>query len=163
MSRYAASTEVSAERSRGEIERTLTRYGASQFMYGWDQNQAVLAFVSRGRQVRFTLPMPDRASPEFTRTPTGKDRSRNAAEQAYDQAVRQRWRALALVVKAKLEAVEAGIVTFEQEFMAHMVLPDGRTVADHVEPRIAQAYETGQVPELLPPTRAALPRGGDGP
>lgn len=29
-----------ADRSRSEIERTLTRYGARQFMYGWDENRA---------------------------------------------------------------------------------------------------------------------------
>lgn len=34
MSRYAETTSVSSESSRGEIERTLSRYGASSFMYG---------------------------------------------------------------------------------------------------------------------------------
>jgi hypothetical protein len=55
-----------------------------------------------------------------------------------------------LVIKAKLEAVESGIACFEEEFMAHIVLPDGRTVGEHVIPGIAQAYETGNVPALLP-------------
>ena len=35
-----------------------------------------------------------------------------------------------LVIKAKLEAVEAGVTTFEQEFLANMVLPDKTTVSD---------------------------------
>ena len=35
MSRYAEQTSVAAERSRAEIEGTLTRYGATAFMYGW--------------------------------------------------------------------------------------------------------------------------------
>ena len=58
--------------------------------------------------------------------------------------------ALALVVKAKLEAVQSGIVGFEDEFMAHIVMPDGKTVAEHARPLIASAYETGKVPALLP-------------
>ena len=41
MGRYAANTEVGSERSRAEIERTLTRYGATSFMYGWDQAGAL--------------------------------------------------------------------------------------------------------------------------
>ena len=155
-SRYASDTSVSADRSRAEIERTLTRYGARGFMYGWDQDQAVLGFITRGRQVRFFLPMPDRSDPEFTRTPTGKPRSMTTAEAAYDQAVRQRWRALALVIKAKLEAVAAGIVTFDEEFLAHLVLPSGETVAQAIGPGIEEAYRTGVTPALLPPPVSRL-------
>src|SRR5262245_58482775 len=108
MTRYAEKTTVSSDSSRGEIERTLARYGADQFMYGWDGNRAVLAFRARGKQVRFVLPLPDRNGREFTHTPERNlERSQAAREAAYEQAVRQRWRALALVIKAKLEAVEA--------------------------------------------------------
>ena len=50
---YAEKTTVSTEKSRAEIERTLTRYGADQFMYGWDQEQAVIGFRLVGRQIKF--------------------------------------------------------------------------------------------------------------
>ena len=143
---YAADTEVTSDRSRSEIERTLTRYGATSFAYGWQESSAMVGFAAHGRQVRFVLPMPDRKSRDFTHTPSrGTLRSPSEATRAYEQAVRQRWRALALVVKAKLEAVEAGITSFEVEFAMHMVLPGGSTVADHVLPEIATAYETGRV------------------
>lgn len=39
---YAAKTGVAPDRSRAEIERTLSRYGASQFYYGWDGDRAVV-------------------------------------------------------------------------------------------------------------------------
>jgi len=146
---YAADTSVTSDRSRAEIERTITRYGAQQFAYGWDHGHALVGFKMRDRQVRFALPLPDRQSKAFTRTPTGRGRTTVQANAAYEQAVRQRWRALALVIKAKLEAVQTGIVTFEQEFAMHMVMPDGSTVADHVLPAIEQAYATGTVPPLL--------------
>jgi hypothetical protein len=55
-----------------------------------------------------------------------------------------------LVIKAKLEAVEGGITTFEDEFLAHIVLPDGQTVAHHVRPRIEAVYSSGEVQALLP-------------
>lgn len=145
---YAASTDVSSDRSRAEIERTLTRYGADQFAYMTSRERAVIAFVANDRQVRFELALPDRADPEFTHHSRGA-RTSSAAEAAYEQAVRQRWRALALVVKAKLEAVDAGIVSFEQEFMAHMVLPGGATVFETMAPAVARAYVTGDVRPLL--------------
>lgn len=150
MGKYANSTEVAPDRSRNEIERTLQRYGARQFLYGWDENHAVLGFVADQRQVRFVLPLPERDSPEFTCTPTRRPRTSGAANEAFDQAVRQRWRALALVIKSKLEAVESQIVSFDAEFLAHLVLPSGETVGDAVVPRVAEAYRTGQTPTLLP-------------
>lgn len=151
MSRYAEDTQVSAERSRGEIESTLQRYGASAFMYGWDQDQAVIQFKAHERQVRFVLPLPDRSDREFTHTPSrGTARTAEQALAEWEKACRQRWRALALVVKAKLEAVATGITEFEDEFLAHVVLPDGTTAGQWLRPQIATAYETGVMPELLP-------------
>ncbi|MGG5257489.1 hypothetical protein [Phycicoccus avicenniae] len=147
MGTYASDTSVSSEKSRNEIERTLARYGASSFMYGWEDRYAVVGFVVDYRRVRFTLPMPDRNAREFTHTPSrGNRRSDAQIAAAYEQAVRQRWRALALVVKAKLEAVEAGIVTFDQEFGMHFLLPSGKTVADEVLPAMVEAYRLGHMP-----------------
>jgi hypothetical protein len=149
MSTYAATTTVASEKSRNEIERTLRRYGAESFGYGWAAGDAMIAFTMNGRQIRYRLPLPDSQDVAFTRTPTRQKRSASAAKSAYEQAVRSRWRALALVIKAKLEAVETGIVSFEDEWATHMVLPDGRTVREHLFPAIAQAYETGTIPPLL--------------
>lgn len=56
---------------------------------------------------------------------------------------------MALVIKAKLEAVEAGIAAFEEEFLAHIVLPNGSTVGQFMMPQIAAVYETGRMPPLL--------------
>ena len=146
---YAAQTSVSAEKSRNEIERTLTRYGASSFAYGWQGQQAMIGFVMQGRQIRFLLPLPDESDPAFTLTPTKRRRTATEAKRQHEQAVRTRWRELALIVKAKLAAVESGIVTFEDEFAMHMVLPDGRRVAEHVLPAIEHAYTTGNIPAML--------------
>ncbi|ALO46614.1 hypothetical protein [Pseudohongiella spirulinae] len=150
MAKFAESTSVSVEKSRAEIERTLGRYGASGFMYGWNAGSAVVAFEMSQRRVMFNLAMPNRADAEFTRTPTGKSRSPAQAEAAWEQAQRQRWRALALVIKAKLEAVESGITEFEDEFLAHIVLPNGETAGRWMRPQIARAYDSGDMPALLP-------------
>jgi len=150
MSKFAESTSVSSEKSRAEIERTLSRYGADQFMYGWQEDYAMVMFRMNSRQIKFLLPLPDNNGAEFTKTPTGKERSQEAAMKAFEQSVRQKWRALALVIKAKLEAVESGIAEFDDEFMANIIMPDGKTVSEHIAPKINQAYETGELPPLLP-------------
>ncbi|MCD1588961.1 hypothetical protein K7H09_23440 [Halomonas sp. IOP_14] len=150
MSRYAENTSVSSERSRAEIEQTVSRYGASGFMYGWDGGTAVMAFQMHGRRIRFDLSMPDQSSRDFTQTETGRERSPAQAAKAWEQACRQRWRALALVIKAKLEAVESGITEFEEEFLAHIVLPNGNTVGHWMLPQVESAYQSGDMPSLLP-------------
>ena len=153
MNRYAADTSVSVANSKAEIERIVERYGATGFLSGWTADQAVIAFAMNDRQVRFTLKMPQRESEEFTCYMRGSvkyQREDAAAARLWEQACRQRWRALALVIKAKLEAVESDISTFEDEFMSSIVMPNGRTVSEEVRPLIARAYETGSMPPLLP-------------
>ncbi len=150
MTRYAAETTVASDRSRAEIERILERYGASSFMYGWQKERAIVAFEMHGRRIRFELPMPSREDRAFTRTPTGLVRTEKARQEAYEQAVRQRWRALALVIKAKLEAVESHISSFDEEFMANIVLPSGETVGESILPQVEIAYKGGALPALLP-------------
>jgi hypothetical protein len=151
MPTYAQATKVNSEQSRAEIERTLVRFGATAFSYGWDQEVAVIGFRLKGRVIRFKLPMPSRADKAITHTPEkGWLREPKAQEAAYEQAVRQRWRALALCIKAKLEAVEAGIVSVEEEFLAQTMLSDGSTVGEWVGPQVDEVYRTGGMPALLP-------------
>lgn len=154
MSQYAQATSVTSEASRREIEKTLSRFGADQFMYGIRSDMAAIGFVMRGRQMRFVLHLPDEQ--EFARTPTGRARSQIQMQKEREQAIRRLWRSLSLAIKAKLVAVEDGILTFEEEFGMHMVMPDGQTVAEHVIPRIESAYESGQVPALLPDHHLAI-------
>ena len=150
MSQFAEKTQVSSEQSRAEIERTLSRYGATGFMYGWRDDSDIVAFEMASRRVMFKLPMPDKKAKEFVLTPGGKrQRTPQDALKAWEQACRQRWRALALVIKSKLEAVESGITVLEDEFLAHIVLPDGQTVGTAMRPQIEAAYQSGKMPPLL--------------
>ena len=151
MPRYAENTTVSVSASREEIERTLQRYGAESFAYGWDQTRALVEFKHESRMIRFVLPLPDKNAEEFQLTPAKRyERSPEEQVKAWEAACRQRWRALALAIKAKLEAVEAEISTFEDEFLAHIVLPDGSTFGAWARPQIAAVYESNAMPALLP-------------
>ena len=148
MAQYAKNTNVSSELSRLEIEKILIRYGAENFAYATANGKSLIGFTMFDRQVKFLLPLPKRE--EFRLTPTGRERSENSQYEAWEQACRQRWRALKLVIQAKLEAVECGISVFEDEFMSNIVLPGGQTVGDFMRPQIEQAYLSGEIPAPLP-------------
>ena len=159
---YAEKTTVAPEKSRAEIEGLLRKYGADGFMSGWGKDSAFIAFHAHDRMLKFVLPLPQLSEERFWKVQRGGNhyqhetfgwgqwRTQAQAEAAHEQEIRRRFRALALVIKAKLEAVESKVASFESEFMAHIVMPDGKTVADHVSPAIAEAYRTGGVPRLLP-------------
>ena len=160
MTRYAEQTTVSVERSRAEIEAILCRYGADQFGYARDDSRGIasIQFAAKNRQIRFILTLSKRDAKEFTTTPArNHKRSAQAIEAAWEQACRQRWRALALCIKAKLEAVDCGISEFEDEFLANIILPGGSTVSQLMRPQIEQAYLTKKPPNgiagLLPAPR----------
>jgi hypothetical protein len=148
--RYAESTSVPEAKSRDEIERLLKRYGATGFAYGWEHDYVMLGFRVKERSIRILLPMPGPDDPAFTRTQAGYLRAEKAGRELYEQERRRRWRALALVIKAKLEAVETNISTLEQEFFAHLVLPTGQTMAEWFAPQLARLYDTGSLPPMLP-------------
>lgn len=148
MSRYASNTTVSAEKSRIEIERTLARYGAGAFMYGTKDSRAIIQFEMTGKRIRFDLPLPSMSN--FEKDGRRAKRSRERQLVAWEKSCRQKWRALSLAVKAKLEAVDSGITTFEEEFMAHIVLPDGSTAGAWMIPQIENAYLSKTMPLMLP-------------
>lgn len=129
---YAERTKVPVDQTKTEIERALARYGASHFAYFSEPERAIIIFHAHERRLRFDLPLP-------------------AGERDADQKIRrQKWRALLLCVKAKLESVQSKIETFEEAFLAHVVMPDGFTVGQHTSSRIAAAYKSGEMQPLLP-------------
>lgn len=160
MSRYAEGTAVSPSKSRQEIDRTLSRYGVEGIGIAVHGRDAAVSFIHRGRQYRVRIEMLDHADPAWRRTPTGRRRSASEAHAAAAAEERRLWRCLLLTIKAKLEAVSSGVISFEQEWLPYAVLPDGRTVADHALPGVAQAYRTGVVPQLVPGTPTAAIESG---
>lgn len=157
MTKFAIDTDVPVERSRMEIEATLIRYGADRFMYFAEKTRAIIIFEAKERRLKFELPLPQIDDPEVTHGGGEHRRKRRNAgtdlRAVAAQLTRARWRGLALCIKAKLEAVESGIESFEDAFLAHVVLPDGSTVGQHVSPAIARTYATGTMQPLLPPPK----------
>lgn len=143
---YAAETVVPVERTQQEIKKCLAKYGAAGFVFGEKPDAAMIMFEMKNRKVKFLLPLPALQKPCRS---WEEKKGLYYKQEKVDQELRRRWRCLLLSIKSKLECVETGITTFEQEFMAHVVLPSGVTVGDAMTPQIANAYSTGKMPPLL--------------
>jgi len=151
MAKYAAATAVSPEQRRGEIERTLARYGATAFGYATSGDRAQVVFEMNGRQMRLDVTLPDRQDKKFTHLESSPwvRRSELEADKRWQQALRQRWAALGLWIKAQCEAIDSGVVTAEQAFLGWVVLPDGLTLGEKLHPQLDAVYGSGEVPALL--------------
>jgi hypothetical protein len=150
---FADRTTVPIEKSRAEIEAMVRKYGATEFTSGWMESQAGIEFKADGRRVRFLLTLPDAAWARQHLMKTCKRPSYSRPEQIpaakvapiVDAEHRRRWRCVLLAIKAKLEAVESGIATFDEEFLAHIVIDD-RTIYDRIR-------DSGSGRPLLPPVQ----------
>ena len=133
--RYAEGTTVAVGKTRDELERLLGRAGATQTLMGADKPRAriLLGFSLGGRQYRLSA------------STARSDKRRDP-----EQLEREAWRAMLLIVKAKLEVAQSGHSSIETEFLGNIVLPNGSTVADDVLPKIQAAYQHGTMPLLLP-------------
>ncbi len=148
--KYAEKTPVSVDASRNDIEKTLKKYGAKSFAYATQDTRALIMFEFNGKRIRFILNLPNMNDRQFTHTPSrGTRRSVESQMREWEQSCRQKWRALLLVIKAKLEAVDSGISIFEEEFMANIVLPNNQTVGEYVLPQVNQCYLTNQLTPMI--------------
>lgn len=156
-SRYAAGTDVPIGRTMQEIKALIREHGGNGVDVMDGERMAGVQFVMRERRVLFRVPLADPGERRFTHTPNNeRPRSPDKVAREVDQANRSLWRGLLLLIRAKLEGVAAGVVVFEDEFLATTVAPDtGVTVAEALREPMREAYRIGHSRLLLPkPSRS---------
>jgi hypothetical protein len=128
---------VGVHRSRFELEQVLDRYGATELAFVETDASAAIQFAMDGRYVELALPLPDPHELHFTHTASGRPRAVGAQERAYEQALREHWRGLLLAVRGKLQSVESGLSTFEDEFRSFLAphLDEKKTKRERQKPR----------------------------
>lgn len=157
---YASGSSVSIGRSKEQIESELRRMGASRraFFDDDEHGRAVVVFEMADVRYRVMLPLANPKGDRFWRTPArGYLRTKEQALAAWEQEVRERWRALAEYVKSLRIAQEAGIIQVREALLAHVVLPDGQTVGEYVLSQLPEALSAGRMPPLLPGVSEPLP------
>ena len=150
--RYAEDTSVSIMKTKVEIETFLMKKGATGFSILNEEGFAAIAFRLKERWIRFKLLLPKTDERRFFYN-SGRNKynpkTNEAAYASWEQECRSKWRALYLGIKAKLELVDSGILSFEEEFAAQTVMPDGQTLFEFMEPQVKLAYEKGTMPKTM--------------
>ena len=151
-------TSVSVERSQGEIRKLLGKHGAGRFAFGEErddvgQRWAGVSFTYGGRAVRMrvALKLVDEREVQAKAKRARAKTVNEIRDEAYEQEEKRIWRVLSWNLKARMVAVEEGVETFEEAFLAHLIDErTGRTVYEELA-------EHGRV-ELAAPL-LALPAG----
>lgn len=151
--RYAEGTSVEVTKSKADIEKLVTDNGATGFMSAWETtkkpHRSVVIFRLNERMLRYEVPLPD---PQvYHHSEGGRARSKEQMRSKADEEHRRRWRALFLIIKAKLEIVASSEEedSFDRVFLSDILLPDGTTAGDVLVPQLAQSYRDGKMPKLL--------------
>lgn len=147
MARYAEGTSVAADRSQEEIRRLLMRAGATHLAFGEEPQRAMIQFALAGRHYRFEVRRPtlDQVKHQYRDLYAPQV---NWPKKTQDEWKR-RWRARVLWIKAQIEFAEVEPDAFAEAMLAHLVLPDGRTLGGWAAPQIDSMYEHGGMPPLL--------------
>lgn len=146
-----ASTEVPISKSQDELRQMLMKFGAEQFTFGQGPDWAGLEFVHEGHLVRMRCPLRS-----YDAKMASRPHKKTLTPETWPEAEGRRiWRVLVWSVKARLVAVDEGLETVEQAFLAHMVDPaTDRTLWQTVR----EAIESGRM-RLGGPGLPALGRG----
>lgn len=142
---YAETTKVPLEQSIGEIIGMVVKAGAESVGQVQERDRFVIFFALADRRMKFSVPLVT----EYT-GPAKSGNGRPIDKVAWlEQRNRQKARALRLVIQAKLESVESGVETFEEAFLANIMLDGGQTVYERIAEPIAVEYKTGKVQPLM--------------
>lgn len=147
--RYATRTDVSEGRSKEELERILERFGAEEFVYGKAAGRIMVGFEYARRYYRIQVAMP--SLDDCRTSPAGRVRTERSAEKSWYQERRRRWRVLCAYIKALVVGVEEGVLTWEEALLPYALLESGKTVAEHMVPRMQQAIDEGRLSVALLP------------
>jgi hypothetical protein len=141
-----ATTQVAVSKTQEDIRKLLVRHSARgmQLTEVFEPPSLCLRFqvlIGDDRQVLAMVNM---------EVPTGADEARS--EREADQYRRQAARALFYYLKSQLEAIDFGLVRFEEAFLAHFEIPTETgvtTIGQRIVPEFVAASAQA-VPKLLP-------------
>ena len=121
-------TKVSVARSQDRIRTLLARFGASGFSVSEDfkTGDGQLTFVYKDMPVILSVSASRYAKVKMENEPWTS--RRRCTEEEYEAKLTEEgakgiWRAAETWIKAQLEGVEFGFITFEDAFLAHFGVP----------------------------------------
>lgn len=130
-------TTIDPTQTIGEIQKMLSKYNVTAMMTEYDGPQvSAVSFKLNiaGKPLSFQLPCNWRGVLKIiTEDPSARRNIRlKKGETLEHQAVRTAWRVIKVWIEAQLALVEVNMTTLPQIFLPYAIMPDGRTLSEHV-------------------------------
>lgn len=133
-------TKINPEKTVGEIQETLGKYGASAIRTDYERGEVVAVSFTiqiNHDQIPFRLPCRWPAVLETLMARIRGKRSQDYLNKKRDeytpQAKRIAWRQILRWVEAQLALVETGMVKIQEVFIPYMLMDKGKTLYEKLE------------------------------
>jgi hypothetical protein len=137
---YMETTEISAERTAGEITSLLVAAGARQIAMDYGDGGKIIGmhFVLLVGGLPYPFKMPVRTASvhkifKDRRRQTMKWRAQEFEDKDREQAERVAWRQLLRWIQAQLAMVDAGMAQAREVFAPYLLEPSGKTLFEYLE------------------------------
>jgi hypothetical protein len=138
VSKLPYSTATSGDKAMAEIQRILQRFGCNKFgtMTDWEAGVLMVQFEWRGHCVSFPANFKGYAAAWLKEKPYN---SRMHCTKAEHEAKALEIGSVAVYsilrdwIKAQVTAVETGLISFEEVFLAHIMLPNGKRMIEYAK------------------------------
>ena len=132
-------TTIRVENSQADITRELSRYGI--YMVQHTQTNNVFS-------VAFQVQLEDVKKPVTVRIDVPYKREEDTEDNFGWKKQRIKYRTLFFYVKGLLNSWDNGLKAFMDIFMAHIVLPGGRTISQDLLPKYQMAIDEGKLEDI---------------
>jgi hypothetical protein len=140
------SSATSGDQAYLEIEKILSRFGCARFgrLSDFETSTTVLQFEWNGRRCEIRASAAGYAAAWIKENPWSR-RMKHGSEQHKKLALEKGRKAVPSILrdwlKGQITAVETGLLTFDDVFMPHMLLPNGQRFIDVAKNQLLPAPE----------------------
>jgi hypothetical protein len=153
-------TSVSVSRSQEEIRKLIMGNGGTGIAFVSQRDpltegfEAMMSIDGKPYRVRIVAKVKKVENNSRARRYRGRYIQAKSDNEAQETEFRRVWRVLFYHLKSVYEASNSGVMEFREIIMPYVVTHDGRTVAEHILPKLDQAI-AGRPERLLPAPRDA--------
>lgn len=135
---YASKTSVNVDRSMSQVRQILMSYKATAVAIAETSEGAVTKFLFEGKVYQFKITYPGIAEERICFKKGGQKRTDAQKIAEIEGEKRRLWRCMVLYIKAAIEAHENGLIDMKKSMVAHMMIPQGGTLYEHIEKDISR-------------------------
>jgi hypothetical protein len=140
-------TDVSVSKSQDQLRKTIMAHKGSSFMCLSERANGINTLLNReGFQAMVVIEGKVYTIRVMATLKDSKRRLTEIQTQDFNERESRRiWRVLYYHMKSVFEAADSGVMEFRELMLPYVVVGDGRTIAQHILPKLAESVAAGRL------------------